>query len=143
MKSITRLVTGVVAVMFAVAALRSGHFRSFILGTKRLRAAAHRFRACAISAVQNLTQYRPLEHEFPNHLTSRDSRVSAAVENLRCSTAIAGLQVFGVPSYEDQVGGTAGAAVPAGAAWNSFIELKSVLYTPIRAEYLRLATPLE
>ncbi len=53
-----------------------------------------------------------------------------AVENLRCSPAIAGLQVFGAPSCEDHFGGTAGAAAPAGAAWNRFIEFKSVLYTP-------------
>jgi hypothetical protein len=59
----------------AVRADRPGYFRSLILGAKRLRAVAHRFRAGAISAVQNLMQYRPLEHKFLNHLTSGDSRV--------------------------------------------------------------------
>src|ERR1700675_4635539 len=68
----------------AVRAHRPGYLRSFVLRTKRLRAVAHRFRAGAISTLQNLTQHRPLEHKFLNHLTSRDSRVSVAVENL-CS----------------------------------------------------------
>jgi hypothetical protein len=48
---------------------------------------------------------------------------------LRCTGAIAGLQVFGA-AYENHFGGTAGAVVPTYVAWNSFIELKSVLYTP-------------
>jgi hypothetical protein len=42
---------------------------------------------------------------------------------------------YGLPSswsafVQDHFVGTAGAAVFAGAAWNRFIELKSVLYTP-------------
>src|ERR1700676_5717632 len=103
----------------AVRAPRPGYLRSFVLRTKRLRAVAHRFRAGAISTLQNLTQHRPLEHKFLNHLTSRDSRGSVAVENLRCSPAIAGLQVFSAPWREDHFGGTAVPAAPPGAPWNS------------------------
>src|SRR4029077_16592005 len=67
-----------------VRAYRPGYFRSVILGTKRLRVVAHRFRAGAISAVQNLTEHWPLERKFLDHLTSGDSRVYAPVQDLRC-----------------------------------------------------------
>src|SRR5258708_36523283 len=78
----------------AVRAHRPGYFRSFILGTKRLRAVAHRFRAGAISALQNLTEYRPSERKFLNHLTSSDSGISVYLNG--CSTSTTGYGVLGV-----------------------------------------------
>jgi hypothetical protein len=46
-----------------------------------------------------------------------------------CPASIVGYE-FLACRVQDHFEGAAGAAVIAGAAWNSFIELKSVLYTP-------------